>query len=83
MKKFMYFLGWLFNVKQWDSSAIRNLGYIIVALGVYFVTDNTAYATITFLLFLMFELLVMGILKNKWDQYHKEQEKVFDELSQK
>lgn len=80
MKKIIYFLGWLFNIKQWASHTIRNLGYLVVALGVYVFTDNTSYTLLIFSSFILFELMVMGILVSKWEQYNREQNKVFNDL---
>jgi len=82
MKKFIYFLGWLFNAKKWDSWTIRMWSYLLFSVAVYFVTDVFLYACLTFLTFQMSEML-FGVFSSKYEQYRREQDKIFAELSHK
>ena len=82
MKKFIYFLGWLFNTKKWDAWTIRMWSYLLIAVAVYFVTDVFLYASLTFLTFQMGDML-FGVFVIKYEQYQREQDKIFAELSHK
>jgi len=79
MKKFIYFLGWLFNTKKWDAWTIRMWSYLLISVAVYFVTDVFLYASFTFLTLQMSEMLY-GVFASKFDQYQKEQTELFNEL---
>lgn len=78
--KALYFLKWLFNWNKWYGFQKRYSIYAIVGLSIALITGNSNLVWLP-AIFIWLDLTV-SLIKEKWDNFNKEQEQMLKDISQ-
>ena len=81
MKKYFYFLSWLFNFKKWKSHNVRFFLYALVGVLVSMFVETLWVGPLTVFVLMTAELTIDHFIISKWKEYNEEQNKIMRELS--
>jgi len=80
MKKFIYFLKWLFDIKSWKSYNIRFTLYTLTGVLVSIFAKEFWYGPLVVFVLMFGELTIDHFIVSKWKEFNEEQNKIFEKL---
>ena len=80
MSKFLYFIKWLFNWNRWYAFQKRYTIYTAIGIAIALITGKAELFWLP-AIFIWCDLLVT-MMKEKWDNFNKEQEQMLKDISQ-